>query len=315
MAHPLPLRPAEWLGSPAGAAAPTATTGRPAGHLSPCPHDGRAAPLLPPAPDAPHERSATRSRRMLVAGGVLIVVVLIVAAVVLASETGVGKPVNARTLDSGPYSVRFLAVRGQFCLFVCLRVCVRVGAAVLLSWQWAELVYCCNCEAADCRALRGLHSQLWAALCCLWPAAAAVLPGWRAALACAWQLRLQHNNLQVAVEADPSSSARLAFGTPALPQVGDWGRGPGQKEHDNQTAVAQLMDRVAAAQPVEFIVSTGDNFYPNGLTSYKDPAFTDTFTKTYSAKSLQVRRFWFGPVRLGACCGRDGEGSMCWVGG
>ncbi|KAI7845357.1 hypothetical protein COHA_001064 [Chlorella ohadii] len=116
---------------------------------------------------------------MLVAGGVLIVVVLIVAAVVLASETGVGKPVNARTLDSGPYSVRFLA-------------------------------------------------------------------------------------------------------------VGDWGRGPGQKEHDNQTAVAQLMDRVAAAQPVEFIVSTGDNFYPNGLTSYKDPAFTDTFTKTYSAKSLQV---------------------------
>jgi hypothetical protein len=116
---------------------------------------------------------------MLMVGGVLIVVVLIVAAVVLASETGVGKPISAQTLDSGPYSVRFLA-------------------------------------------------------------------------------------------------------------VGDWGRGPGQEGHDNQTAVAQLMGQVAAVQPVEFVVSTGDNFYPNGLTSYNDPAFTDTFTKAYTAKSLQV---------------------------
>lgn len=157
-------------------------------------------------------------------------------------------------------------------------------------------------------------------------------------------------------------------------QVGDWGRGPGQQGHDNQTAVAQLMGKVAAAQPVEFIVSTGalcacversmrvatrrhssgtglarssehsacgrstavprcchptrmhaaallpphpharmlppcchptrihaatllpppharaagDNFYPNGLTSYNDSAFKDTFTNVYTDKSLQV---------------------------
>ena len=41
-------------------------------------------------------------------------------------------------------------------------------------------------------------------------------------------------------------------------QVGDWGRGPGQQGHANQTAVAQLMGKVAAAQPVEFVVSTGE---------------------------------------------------------
>lgn len=131
------------------------------------------------APDTPHERSATRSRRMLVAGGILVAVVLVVVAVVLASESGMGKPVNVQTLDSGPYSVRFLA-------------------------------------------------------------------------------------------------------------VGDWGRGPGQQGHANQTAVAQLMGKVAAAQPVEFVVSTGDNFYPNGLTSYNDSAFKDTFTNVYTDKSLQV---------------------------
>lgn len=77
---------------------------------------------------------------------------------------------------------------------------------------------------------------------------------------------------------------------PPAPQVGDWGRGPGQEGHDNQTAVSQLMDKVASAQPVEFIVSTGDNFYPNGLVSYNDSAFTDTFTKAYAAKSLQARQ-------------------------
>lgn len=131
------------------------------------------------AGDAPHERGSTRTRRILVAGGILLAVVLVVAAVVLASGSGAGKPINAQTLDSGPYSIRFLA-------------------------------------------------------------------------------------------------------------VGDWGRGPGQEGHDNQTAVSQLMDKVASAQPVEFIVSTGDNFYPNGLVSYNDSAFTDTFTKAYAAKSLQV---------------------------
>ena len=121
MAPPPPLRPTEWPGP--AAKAPTAAAGQrlPASW----PHDGRAAPLLPPAPDTPHERSATRSRRILVAGGILVAVVLVVVAAVLASESGMGKPVNAQTLDSGPYSVRFLAVRGAFML-CCTVLCCAV---------------------------------------------------------------------------------------------------------------------------------------------------------------------------------------------
>lgn len=116
MAHPLPWRPTGWSSHPgqpaAGGAAPAASATRSAERLpASWPHDCNAAPLLPPAPDAPHERGSTRTRRILVAGGILLAVVLVVAAVVLASGSGAGKPINAQTLDSGPYFIRFLAVR------------------------------------------------------------------------------------------------------------------------------------------------------------------------------------------------------------
>lgn len=42
---------------------------------------------------------------------------------------------------------------------------------------------------------------------------------------------------------------------------------------------------------VDFIVSTGDNFYDDGLKGINDSAFQNSFTKVYTAKSLQKQ--WY----------------------
>lgn len=47
------------------------------------------------------------------------------------------------------------------------------------------------------------------------------------------------------------------------------------------------MARVAEEIEVEFIISVGDNFYPDGLTDVDDPAFNQSFTQIYNAQSLQ----------------------------
>ncbi|XP_062118076.1 purple acid phosphatase 3-like [Humulus lupulus] len=65
--------------------------------------------------------------------------------------------------------------------------------------------------------------------------------------------------------------------------VGDWGR-----EGDyNQTQVARQMGKIGEKLSINFVVSTGDNFYDDGLKSIDDPAFENSFTKIYTAKSLQ----------------------------
>ncbi|KAK8647524.1 hypothetical protein V6N13_121259 [Hibiscus sabdariffa] len=65
--------------------------------------------------------------------------------------------------------------------------------------------------------------------------------------------------------------------------VGDWGR----RGSYNQSAVAFQMGRIGEKLDIDFIVSTGDNFYDNGLTSVHDPAFRESFTHVYTANSLQ----------------------------
>ncbi|XP_074292729.1 purple acid phosphatase 8-like [Silene latifolia] len=65
--------------------------------------------------------------------------------------------------------------------------------------------------------------------------------------------------------------------------IGDWGR----KGEFNQTFVATQMGNVGEELDVNFIVSTGDNFYDDGLTGVNDPAFTESFTDIYTAPSLQ----------------------------
>ncbi|KAK6123777.1 hypothetical protein DH2020_042474 [Rehmannia glutinosa] len=65
--------------------------------------------------------------------------------------------------------------------------------------------------------------------------------------------------------------------------VGDWGR----KGGFNQSAVAKSMGEIGTKLGVDFVISTGDNFYKDGLTGFNDPAFAESFTKIYTARSLQ----------------------------
>ncbi|CAM0950951.1 unnamed protein product [Alopecurus aequalis] len=66
--------------------------------------------------------------------------------------------------------------------------------------------------------------------------------------------------------------------------VGDWGRG-GQY---NQTLVAQQMGVVGEKLGADFVISTGDNFYNDGLAGDNDTAFFKaSFTEIYTAESLQ----------------------------
>ncbi|KAG8388140.1 hypothetical protein BUALT_Bualt02G0094900 [Buddleja alternifolia] len=69
--------------------------------------------------------------------------------------------------------------------------------------------------------------------------------------------------------------------------VGDWGR----KGYYNQSHVAFQMGRIGKELEIDFVVSTGDNFYDNGLEREDDPSFVDSFTNIYTAKSLQKQ--WF----------------------
>jgi tartrate-resistant acid phosphatase type 5 len=64
---------------------------------------------------------------------------------------------------------------------------------------------------------------------------------------------------------------------------GDWGIGsPGQR------AVADAMAKRAEAEPVDALITTGDNFYPRGVASVQDPHWRATFEEVYAQPSLQV---------------------------
>lgn len=69
--------------------------------------------------------------------------------------------------------------------------------------------------------------------------------------------------------------------------VGDWGR----NGTFNQSLVATQMGIIGEKLDVDFVISTGDNFYDDGLTGVDDPAFQDSFTNIYTAPSLQKQ--WY----------------------
>lgn len=66
--------------------------------------------------------------------------------------------------------------------------------------------------------------------------------------------------------------------------VGDWGR----HGEFNQKDVAASMAKAATHLDAQYIVSTGDNFYPVGVASVHDPAWEQSFENIYTAHSLQV---------------------------
>ncbi len=64
--------------------------------------------------------------------------------------------------------------------------------------------------------------------------------------------------------------------------IGDWGRN-GQF---NQQEVADQMSLLATVIEPEFIISTGDNFYPNGIASVNDPQWLSSFENVYKGHLL-----------------------------
>ncbi|XP_050378600.1 purple acid phosphatase 17-like isoform X2 [Argentina anserina] len=69
--------------------------------------------------------------------------------------------------------------------------------------------------------------------------------------------------------------------------LGDWGR----RGEFNQSEVAFQMGKVGEKLDIDFVISTGDNFYDNGLSSEHDTAFEESFTKIYTQRSLQKQ--WY----------------------
>lgn len=72
--------------------------------------------------------------------------------------------------------------------------------------------------------------------------------------------------------------------------VGDWGRNGGE----HQQAVADQMDVYARKFNVQFIISTGDNFYEEGVTSTDDPQWKTSFENIYNKPGHQVT--WYATL-------------------
>ncbi|KAK3224616.1 hypothetical protein Dsin_004478 [Dipteronia sinensis] len=69
--------------------------------------------------------------------------------------------------------------------------------------------------------------------------------------------------------------------------LGDWGR----RGDFNQSQVALQMGRIGEKLDIDFVVSTGDNFYEDGLTGENDSNFEESFSNIYTANSLHKQ--WY----------------------
>uniref|UniRef100_A0A1J3G6Q8 Purple acid phosphatase n=1 Tax=Noccaea caerulescens TaxID=107243 RepID=A0A1J3G6Q8_NOCCA len=101
-------------------------------------------------------------------------------------------------------------------------------------------------------------------------------------------------NLIIVISVHSSKAELRRLSQPAKPDgtlsflvIGDWGRGGSY----NQSHVALQMGEIGEKLDIDFVISTGDNFYDNGLLGLHDPAFQDSFTNIYTAPSLQ--RPWY----------------------
>lgn len=68
--------------------------------------------------------------------------------------------------------------------------------------------------------------------------------------------------------------------------IGDWGM-PGYQ----QRRVVHHMAIEAANVSAQFALLLGDNFYPDGVTTWKDGQFVSTYENVFSASSLQIPHF------------------------
>lgn len=88
----------------------------------------------------------------------------------------------------------------------------------------------------------------------------------------------------VALAASGMLQARAASPALAFVAVGDWGRDGAAHQRD----VAAQMGAAAAEAGSRFVVSTGDNFYENGVQSAQDPQWKTSFEDIYTAPALQT---------------------------
>lgn len=65
--------------------------------------------------------------------------------------------------------------------------------------------------------------------------------------------------------------------------MGDFGTG-----RKNQRIVAETMAKKAEQDPVQFVLTLGDNFYPHGVTSIRDEQWLTKFENIYDFPSLDV---------------------------
>jgi len=86
-------------------------------------------------------------------------------------------------------------------------------------------------------------------------------------------------------QTEKNQSAKLQVNPQALNFIvmGDWGR----NGEDHQKEVAVQMGKTAAKGSVDFIIATGDNFYPKGVISEFDPHWKYSYEDIYTAFSLQ----------------------------
>jgi hypothetical protein len=64
--------------------------------------------------------------------------------------------------------------------------------------------------------------------------------------------------------------------------IGDWGK----NGYFHQKEVAEMMHQTGFILEPEFIISTGDNFYPDGVASVQDPFFKSSFEDIYEGFNL-----------------------------
>jgi tartrate-resistant acid phosphatase type 5 len=92
--------------------------------------------------------------------------------------------------------------------------------------------------------------------------------------------RFLPGSLQAAVVSEPQAQP----GGLNFLVFGDWGR----NGETDQMEVAAQMAKTAKGIGARFIVSVGDNFYENGVSSVDDDQWQTSFEKIYTAPSLQI---------------------------
>jgi tartrate-resistant acid phosphatase type 5 len=84
----------------------------------------------------------------------------------------------------------------------------------------------------------------------------------------------------------PPRLAQAAASDPTFLVLGDWGMGTSE-----QRKVAAQMAKSAEAIGARFVISTGDNFYPDGVASVEDVRWKTSFEDVYAAPALMIR--WY----------------------